>query len=260
MGDALEYLFGAAAFVPHGYCLLWRPDLVALHAVSDAVTAAAYFSIPAAILVFLRRRRDLDYPWLAALFATFILACGLTHVADLDDALVADLRPGRPAQGRDGDRLDRRPPSRSGDCCRKPAAAQPCPAARSKRGAGCGGRPPRGRPKRRWRRRATTLSAQSRNEPRSWPQANARLQAEIAERRRPSRRPGRARARLPACPESLRLAVEATDLGIWDVDVAIRHSPMVGRAESHPRAHAGRSAADPELFASLIHPDDRDWV
>ena len=83
MGDALAWLFGAAAFVPHGYCLLWRPDLVALHATSDAATAAAYFTIPAAILVFFHRRPDLDFPGLAILFATFILGCGLTHVGDL---------------------------------------------------------------------------------------------------------------------------------------------------------------------------------
>ena len=83
MGDALEWLLGAASFVPHGYCLLWRPDLVALHALSDTATALAYFSIPAAILAFCHKRRDLDFPGLAILFATFILGCGLTHVTDL---------------------------------------------------------------------------------------------------------------------------------------------------------------------------------
>ena len=83
MGGILTYLFGAASFVPHGYCLLWRPDLVALHALSDAATAVAYFSIPAAIMVFIRRRPDFDHPQVAALFALFILGCGLTHVADL---------------------------------------------------------------------------------------------------------------------------------------------------------------------------------
>ena len=83
MQGVLDYLFGAASFVPHGYCLLWRPDLVALHAISDALIAVAYFSIPGAILVFLHRRPDLEYSWLAGLFAAFILGCGLTHVADL---------------------------------------------------------------------------------------------------------------------------------------------------------------------------------
>jgi hypothetical protein len=46
MRDVLEYLFGAASFVPHGYCLLWRPDLVAMHAISDGAIALSYFSIP----------------------------------------------------------------------------------------------------------------------------------------------------------------------------------------------------------------------
>jgi diguanylate cyclase (GGDEF)-like protein len=79
----LDYLFGAAAFVPHGYCLLWRPDLVALHAASNLAIAIAYFSIPAALLVFLRRRKDLAFSWIFALFAAFILACGTGHLVDL---------------------------------------------------------------------------------------------------------------------------------------------------------------------------------
>src|SRR5215470_7615442 len=83
MNTIIEYLFGAAAFVPHGYCLLWRPDLVALHAVSDALVAIAYFSIPAALLVFVRGRRDLAYKPVFGLFAAFITACGITHVIDL---------------------------------------------------------------------------------------------------------------------------------------------------------------------------------
>lgn len=83
MQAVLEYLFGAASFVPHGYCLLWRPDLVALHAISDLVTAAAYFAIPAGLFVLQRRRGDLEYRWLFRLFATFIFACGTTHLLDL---------------------------------------------------------------------------------------------------------------------------------------------------------------------------------
>lgn len=83
MAELLSYLFGAAAFMPHGYCLLWRPDLVAMHVVGDGVIAASYFSIPAAILVFLRRRPDVEFGWVGVLFATFIVACGLTHVLGL---------------------------------------------------------------------------------------------------------------------------------------------------------------------------------
>lgn len=83
MSSLIDYLFGAASYIPHGYCLLWRPDLVAMHGVADALTALAYFSIPAAIHVVIRRRRDLQYTWLAWLFIAFIGLCGLTHVIGL---------------------------------------------------------------------------------------------------------------------------------------------------------------------------------
>ena len=80
MQTIVDYLFGAASFVPHGYCLLWRPDLVALHAVSDGLIFLAYASIPAALVMFVRRRPDLEHRWTLVLFAAFILACGLTHL------------------------------------------------------------------------------------------------------------------------------------------------------------------------------------
>ncbi len=78
-----DYLFGAASFMPHGYCLLWRPDLVVLHGASDAFIALAYFSIPAAILVFITKRKDFHYRYVAWLFIGFITLCGLTHLVGL---------------------------------------------------------------------------------------------------------------------------------------------------------------------------------
>lgn len=80
MGNILDYLFSAATFIPHGYCLAWRPDLVALHLVSDMLIFLAYFSIPVALVYFMRRRHDLRYRWMFGLFATFIFACGTTHI------------------------------------------------------------------------------------------------------------------------------------------------------------------------------------
>jgi len=48
----------------------------------DIAIALAYFAIPAAMLwVFKDREDDLLYPWLWILFAAFIVACGMTHVA-----------------------------------------------------------------------------------------------------------------------------------------------------------------------------------
>lgn len=85
MSDILTYLFGAASFIPHGYCLLWRPDLVALHAVSDGLIALAYVAIPLMILDFLRRRPDIqgNSRRIGYLFIAFILACSITHLTAL---------------------------------------------------------------------------------------------------------------------------------------------------------------------------------
>jgi PAS domain S-box-containing protein len=68
-------------FMPHGYCFLWFPEVLWLHAASDALIALSYFAIPAALVVLvLRRRGEVPFPWLFGLFAAFIVACGLTHV------------------------------------------------------------------------------------------------------------------------------------------------------------------------------------
>jgi PAS domain S-box-containing protein len=73
-------IFDLSRFMPHGFCLAWDPGLIWLTAGSDLLIAAAYFSIPAALLLFLRRRQDLAFRPVFALFACFILACGTTHV------------------------------------------------------------------------------------------------------------------------------------------------------------------------------------
>ena len=80
--SAFSQYFSSAGFIPHGFCLLWRPDVLILHVVSDAIIAASYFSIPLAIIAFVRRRRDLlaEHRRIAILFSVFILGCGLTHV------------------------------------------------------------------------------------------------------------------------------------------------------------------------------------
>jgi predicted nucleic acid-binding Zn-ribbon protein len=69
--------------VPHGYCLSWRPDLLALHVVSDAVIALAYAAIPLLLIKLVRGRKDLQFGWVFTLFGVFILACGATHVMSL---------------------------------------------------------------------------------------------------------------------------------------------------------------------------------
>ncbi|MDO9711316.1 two-component system sensor histidine kinase NtrB [Paracraurococcus lichenis] len=76
---SLAALFDTEALVPHGVCLLWRPELLWLHVVSDALTGLAYWSIPLVLTIIAVRRKDLVFPWAIELFAVFILACGATH-------------------------------------------------------------------------------------------------------------------------------------------------------------------------------------
>jgi two-component sensor histidine kinase len=73
-------LFSSDQFLAHGYCLLWQPELVALHVGSDVLIAAAYYSIPISLAYFVRRRRDLQFRWMFVFFAIFIFACGTTHL------------------------------------------------------------------------------------------------------------------------------------------------------------------------------------
>jgi signal transduction histidine kinase len=80
MWSLLERLLDSSTLSPHGICLLWEPELIWLHVVSDAVIATSYFSIPFALAILVSKRRDFQFGWVAWAFATFILACGLTHV------------------------------------------------------------------------------------------------------------------------------------------------------------------------------------
>lgn len=66
--------------MPHGMCYLWRPEILALHVVSDAVIALSYFSIPIVLFTFALRRPDLTYRPIVWLFAAFIVLCGVTHL------------------------------------------------------------------------------------------------------------------------------------------------------------------------------------
>ena len=78
-----ERLLDSSMFAPHGICLLWEPQLIWLHVTSDAIIAAAYFSIPVALSIFVSKRRDVDFGWVFWAFALFIMACGVTHVMSI---------------------------------------------------------------------------------------------------------------------------------------------------------------------------------
>lgn len=67
-------------YMPHGMCLLWKPWLVMLWAGSDLLIFLSYLAIPIAIFTVLRRRSEVPNARLVALFAAFILLCGITHL------------------------------------------------------------------------------------------------------------------------------------------------------------------------------------
>jgi signal transduction histidine kinase len=67
-------------YLPHGFCIAWNPQLLAMHVISDLLIAIAYFSIPLGILYVAKRRSVGSLKPIYYLFAAFILACGVTHV------------------------------------------------------------------------------------------------------------------------------------------------------------------------------------
>jgi signal transduction histidine kinase len=82
MIDFFTNLF-SSDFMPHGFCFLWNPEIIWLHAISDAVIAVSYFIIPLTLVYFVRRRRDLPFHWMFLLFGLFIFGCGATHVMEV---------------------------------------------------------------------------------------------------------------------------------------------------------------------------------
>jgi len=78
-----NWLLDPSGLTPHGFCLLWQPGLIWTYAASDTGIGLAYFTIPVALAVFARRRRDLVYGRIVWLFAAFILLCGATHWLDV---------------------------------------------------------------------------------------------------------------------------------------------------------------------------------
>ncbi|MHC5743244.1 MAG: hybrid sensor histidine kinase/response regulator [Nostoc sp.] len=75
--------FTSESFIPHGHCYLWQTNLVWLHILSDAFIALAYYSIPATLFYFVRKRKDLPFDWIFLLFSGFIVACGTTHLMEI---------------------------------------------------------------------------------------------------------------------------------------------------------------------------------
>lgn len=75
--------FDTDRFMPHGHCFLWNADILWTVVGSDAVIAASYYAIPAALLLGLRRRETRNLRPIILLFCAFIFACGTTHLIEI---------------------------------------------------------------------------------------------------------------------------------------------------------------------------------
>lgn len=71
-------------FMPHGHCYLWKPEILWMHVISDAVITLAYFSIPLTLTyIVYKSKGKIPFNGFFLLFAIFILACGTTHLLEI---------------------------------------------------------------------------------------------------------------------------------------------------------------------------------
>lgn len=76
-------IFNNEAFMPHGHCYLWNPNLLWLHVLSDAVITLSYYAIPVVLVYFIFKKQSVPFNWLVLLFALFIFGCGTTHLMEI---------------------------------------------------------------------------------------------------------------------------------------------------------------------------------
>ena len=80
LGDILDM----STLTPHGACLLWKPELIWLNAVSDAMLAGAFFATAFVLGFFVwQRRRDVMFRGVFWAFAIFATVCGVTRLLSI---------------------------------------------------------------------------------------------------------------------------------------------------------------------------------
>jgi hypothetical protein len=62
---------------------LWNPQVVWLHVIADGLITLSYYCIPVVLIYFIRKNRDIPFNRMFWMFATFILACGTTHLLEI---------------------------------------------------------------------------------------------------------------------------------------------------------------------------------
>ena len=78
-----QYLSNSAEWMPQGYSIEWTPSLFWTHVFTDLLTAAAYYSIPLALIYIAWHRKDLPFRKIYLMLGAFILACGTSHLISI---------------------------------------------------------------------------------------------------------------------------------------------------------------------------------
>lgn len=74
----------ASDFLPHATCYLQNPQMIWLHASSDAVIGLSYLAISSTLAFMVHRaRKDIPFHWMFLAFGVFIIACGFTHLIEV---------------------------------------------------------------------------------------------------------------------------------------------------------------------------------
>src|SRR3984893_2703676 len=80
IGDLMDM----STLIPHGACLLWKPELIWLNAVSDAMVASAFFTTAFVLGSYVwRRRRDVMFRGVFWSLAIFAAVCGVTRLLSI---------------------------------------------------------------------------------------------------------------------------------------------------------------------------------
>lgn len=77
-----DFLFDTSNWPPRWHCGRWTEALGWVHILSDIAIFLAYVSIPAVLLYWCIKRRDIPFNYLLILFALFIVFCGSGHLVE----------------------------------------------------------------------------------------------------------------------------------------------------------------------------------
>jgi signal transduction histidine kinase len=79
-GDVMDM----STLMPHGACLLWKPELIWLNAISDTLIAGTFFAVTFVLTSFLWRRwHDVMFRGVFWVLAIFFAVCGVTRLLSI---------------------------------------------------------------------------------------------------------------------------------------------------------------------------------